>query len=145
MIEIKKAQLEDYNRLMEIWESSVLATHTFLTENDFNLLKTMIPNDFFPAVRLFSIWSNDQIVAFVGVSDDNLEMLFVDAKSRGQHIGKTAIDFVIKQLHIYKVDVNEQNDQAVGFYKKMGYTQIGRSEHDGMGKPYPLLHFEFKK
>jgi len=143
MIEIKAAQIEDYNRLMEIWENAVLATHDFLKDDDFNLLKELIPAEFFPAVRLFSIWNENQILAFVGVSDDNLEMLFVDAESRGKHIGKTAVEFVINTLNIYKVDVNEQNDQAVGFYKKMGYTQIGRSELDGMGKPYPLLHFEY--
>lgn len=51
--------------------------------------------------------------------------------------------FVINNLHILKVDVNEQNPQAEGFYEKMGYRQIGGSDLDGMGKPYPLLHFQF--
>lgn len=51
--------------------------------------------------------------------------------------------FVINDLHILKVDVNEQNPQAVGFYEKMGYRKVGRSDVDGMGKPYPLLHFEY--
>lgn len=37
------------------------------------------------------------------------------------------------------VDVNEQNEQAVGFYKRMGFTVIGRTGMDGLGKPYPLL------
>ncbi len=36
--------------------------------------------------------------------------------------------------------MNEQNEQAVGFYLKMGSEVEGRSEHDGFGKPYPLLH-----
>jgi len=38
------------------------------------------------------------------------------------------------------VDVNEQNDQAVGFYRKMGFTETGRSPTDDDGRPYPLLH-----
>ena len=38
------------------------------------------------------------------------------------------------------VDVNEQNEQAVGFYLKMGFTVTGRSPLDAQGKPYPLLH-----
>jgi hypothetical protein len=38
------------------------------------------------------------------------------------------------------VDVNEQNPQAVGFYLHIGCEVVGRSELDGMGKPYPLLH-----
>jgi putative acetyltransferase len=39
-------------------------------------------------------------------------------------------------------DVNEQNGQAVGFYKRMGFTATGRSPLDGQGRPYPLLHLK---
>jgi putative acetyltransferase len=39
-----------------------------------------------------------------------------------------------------QVDVNEQNEQAVGFYLKIGAEIIGSSELDGLGKPFPLLH-----
>ncbi|WP_435655920.1 hypothetical protein [Brucella pituitosa] len=37
------------------------------------------------------------------------------------------------------VDVNEQNTQGVGFYKHMGFGQVGRSELDDQGKAYPIL------
>lgn len=40
------------------------------------------------------------------------------------------------------VDVNEQNAGAHAFYKKYGFVQTGRSELDGAGKPYPLIHME---
>lgn len=143
IISIKVAVPNDYSQLMKIWETSVKSTHDFLAKSDFELLKTIIPRDFFPQVKLFSIFENDEIKAFLGVSDDNLEMLFVNAASRGKGLGKFAVDYALNNLKIYKVDVNEQNLQAVGFYKKLGYHQIGRSEVDGMGKPYPLLHLEF--
>lgn len=143
MLKIQKTKSEDWKRLMEIWENSVKATHHFLSQSDFLLFQELLPNAFFPQVDLYSIFDNEKIVAFIGVSKDNLEMLFVDDTSRGKGIGKFAIDFIIHQLKIYKVDVNEQNEQAVGFYKNSGYVQKGRSELDGMGKPYPLLHLEF--
>ncbi len=41
-----------------------------------------------------------------------------------------------------RVDVNEQNEQALGFYQHLGFSVIGRSPLDGQGKPYPLLHME---
>jgi putative acetyltransferase len=44
------------------------------------------------------------------------------------------------RLEITKVDVNEQNIQAVGFYKHIGFHVLGRSESDGQGKEYPILH-----
>ena len=38
------------------------------------------------------------------------------------------------------VEVNEQNAQAVRFYHWMGFSVVGRSEVDSLGKPFPLLH-----
>ncbi|WP_369804263.1 hypothetical protein [Chitinophaga sp. MD30] len=37
------------------------------------------------------------------------------------------------------MEVNEQNVQAVRFYAHYGFKVTGRSETDGMGKPFPLL------
>lgn len=49
-----------------------------------------------------------------------------------------------KNLQVKKVDVNEQNNEAVGFYLHLGFHQTGRSELDSMGKPFPLLNLELK-
>jgi putative acetyltransferase len=38
------------------------------------------------------------------------------------------------------VDVNEQNPEARGFYERLGFTVVARSELDGTGRPFPLLH-----
>jgi putative acetyltransferase len=43
------------------------------------------------------------------------------------------------------MDVNEQNPKALGFYLKHGFKISGRSEVDGIGKPYPISHMEFTK
>jgi len=39
--------------------------------------------------------------------------------------------------------VNEHNDQAVGFYRQLGYELIGRQEMDSLGRPFPILHMRF--
>ena len=69
-------------------------------------------------------------------------MLFIDPDFRGKGIGSILTNFAITTLKIEKVDVNEQNPQAVGFYKKLGFKIIGRSELDGQAKPYPILHLK---
>lgn len=142
MINIRKANAADYDRLMEIWSSAVLATHDFLNPTDFELFATLIPTEFFPQLEVYLLERNGEIVAFFAVSADNLEMLFVDAACHGQGLGKIAVHYVLDRLQVYKVDVNEQNPQAIQFYLRMGYAQKGRSERDGMGKPHPLLHLE---
>lgn len=141
---IRPATAIDYPVIMEIWESAVSATHHFLEPADFNLFKTLIPESFLPQLDVFIIEELDgNMPAFFSVSEDNLEMLFVHDSARGKGIGKRAIAYVLEHLKVFKVDVNEQNQQAVGFYLKMGYQQVGRSEQDGMGKDYPLLHLQY--
>ncbi|MEJ5056360.1 GNAT family N-acetyltransferase [Sphingobacterium sp. MYb382] len=140
---IREAYIADYPALMTIWEGAVLTTHDFLATEDFELFKRLIPTEFLPQLRVFIIEDNkNKAQAFFSVSDDNLEMLFVAPTCRGKGYGKTAVDYVIQELQVRKVDVNEQNEQALGFYLKAGYKQVGRSEKDGMGKNYPLIHLE---
>ena len=37
-------------------------------------------------------------------------------------------------------DAAELFPQAVGLYPHMGFVQTGRSDCDGFGHPYPILH-----
>jgi putative acetyltransferase len=90
---------------------------------------------------------NDEnnILGFLGVAEQNLEMLFIGPEHRGKGVGKSLLDYAMENLNVTKVDVNEQNEQAVGFYEHCGFEVIGRSELDSSGKPYPILHMALKK
>ncbi len=80
---IRKANTGDYPGIMRVWESSVLATHDFLQGSDFELFKRIIPEQFLPALDLYVI-GQDQIAGVLGVSGENLEMLFIDAAARAK-------------------------------------------------------------
>lgn len=132
----------DFPILIDIWERSVRATHDFLPELEIKNLKPLILNEYFHHVLLYKYTHDEKIIGFIGVSRDNIEMLFIDPEFRGQGIGKALTTFAISELKIKKVDVNEQNLQAVEFYKKLGFELMARSELDGQGKPYPILHLK---
>lgn len=137
---IRLAQSEDYPRIMEIWESSVKATHDFLSEEDFNYFKEVIPRDYLPNLEVYLITENNQSEGFASVAEGNLEMLFIHSEMRGNGYGKKLYEFMKEKTGLTKVDVNEQNPQAIGFYEKMGFKQTGRSEKDDSGKSYPIIH-----
>jgi putative acetyltransferase len=137
---------QDYPELIDVWEKSVRATHHFLPEEYIQYLRPLILDKYFDAVSLLTVRDDQKkIMGFMGTSDDKVEMLFIDPAYRGKGIGKLLMDHAIQELHIRKVDVNEQNEQAVGFYKKLGYTVIKRLEVDSLGKPYPILEMELLK
>lgn len=138
---IRKIKETDYPRLIEIWESAVLNTHDFLKEEDFLYYKKQLPV-YFQYVTLVGFEQEGILAGFMGIAEENLEMLFVDNDYRGTGIGKKLIAYATANLHVTKVDVNEQNTQAVGFYKYMGFNIVRRSELDGEGKKYPILHMQ---
>lgn len=135
----------DYPHLLQVWEASVRATHDFLPESYIVLLRELVPK-YLDAVMLICCKdARQRITGFAGVAAGRVEMLFVDPQHRGQGIGKLLLRHAINELNADELDVNEQNPQAIGFYAKQGFEVIGRSETDGMGKPYPLLHLKLRR
>lgn len=140
---IQPATAADYGAITAVWEASVRATHHFLTEEDIHFLKPLVRHQFLQAVNLFCIKDESgNITGFLGTLEGKVEMLFIHPAQRSKGIGKELLHYAIHQLGCTTVDVNEQNEQAVGFYKHFGFCVIGRSEKDSLGMPYPLLHLQ---
>lgn len=135
----------DYEELVKVWEASVRATHGFLPDSYITLLRDLVLNRYLDAVMLICCKDEHQrITGFAGVAAGKIEMLFIHPDHRGQGLGKKLLDYAVHNLNADELDVNEQNPQALGFYLKQGFEIIGRSQTDGMGKPYPLLHMRLK-
>lgn len=71
-------------------------------------------------------------------------MLFVDSRFICRGIGKILLLRGITNLKITKVDVNEQNEQALKFDEHFGFRVTSKSELDDMGKPYSILHMQLQ-
>lgn len=138
------ADRQHYSEIISVWEASVRATHHFLTEKEINFFRPLIVEQYLPAVNAYYLSDiNGKMMGFIGVAENNIEMLFIHPDYRGQGVGKQLLNYALKTLNAKFVDVNEQNQQAVDFYLHMGFQVINRSETDGMGKPFPLLHLAY--
>lgn len=135
----------EYPALVAIWRSAVDATHDFLADAHRDEIESHLQSDYFPAVAISVAEIDGQPVGFSGVLDGNLEMLFVDATQRGGGIGTALLSHAITEHGVTKVDVNEQNVSAAGFYAHRGFEVVGRSETDEAGRPYPLLHLRLNR
>lgn len=139
-MKIITANQHHYPALIEIWEASVRATHHFLPEENLLALKPLILEHYFDAVELRCAISEDQLVGFIGVANKNIEMLFIHPNSFRQGVGRALMQYALNNLSASKVDVNEQNPNAIAFYECLGFKRVGRSELDGQGNPFPLIH-----
>ncbi|MEM8661268.1 MAG: GNAT family N-acetyltransferase [Pseudomonadota bacterium] len=139
-MEVLSVSRDRYPELIEVWEASVRATHHFLSEEYINELKPLILERYLDAVELRQGSVAGQLVGFLGVADTTIEMLFVRPDFFGKGVGTMLVEYAIAHFGVTKVDVNEQNPDAIAFYKKMGFALSGRSELDGQGNPFPLVH-----
>jgi putative acetyltransferase len=132
---------DDFARVVEVWEASVRATHDFVAEADIEEFRPMVRAALPALNQLAGIRdTDDRVAGFVAVVGGKVEMLFIHPKVRGQGVGRTLLDHAITAFGATELDVNEQNPQAVGFYRHLGFEVAGRSELDSTGKPYPILH-----
>ena len=124
-ISIIKASEKDYQALTDIWERSVQATHDFLQRQDFEEIKQNLPSLYLPNVDAYIITIDNIYAGFIGLAGGMIEMLFIDTKYRNTGLGSELIAFALKN-GVSKVDVNEQNRQALNFYLSKGFKIISR-------------------
>lgn len=131
--------------LVACWRASVEATHVFLTPDDIERIAGYVPNEIASVAHLAVCRDeNGQVVGFIGVDGTMIEMLFIHPSRRGCGLGSFLLDHAVSEHGATLVDVNEQNEQAVGFYEHYGFEVFDRSETDAMGDPFPILHMRLR-
>lgn len=144
VISIRRSQHEEGEKLVKIWCRSVDATHDFLSKAYRAELEELVKS-FLPEAPLWvAANEQDQPVAFMLLTGEHMDALFVDPDVRGCGVGRLLIEHALTLAPELTTNVNEQNEQAVGFYKKMGFKVTGRTEVDDLGKPYPLLNLRYQ-
>ena len=149
MMQISEIQIrteELINQILEIWEKSVKATHKFLSDEEITGIKNYVPVAV-KNVKHLVIAENEKEkpIAFMGIQDSRLEMLFISPDERNKGLGKQLIKYGIQNFDVKEVTVNEQNPQAVGFYEHIGFETYKRTDYDEEGNPYPLLYMKLEK
>lgn len=132
------------NDLAGLWNASVRASHHFLTEEDIRRLTPFVGEAVREIGTLSVMYQGNRPVAFMGVEDRKIEMLFVAPDSFGNGIGKQLVRMAIERYHACYVDVNEQNPKAEGFYRHLGFRTFERTETDGQGNPFPILKMKLE-
>ncbi len=86
MKEIKQEERNDklIKELLNVWESSVRATHRFLSNEEILEIKEYVPEALNNVAHLIIDTDKNKVpVAFMGIENNKLEMLFVASEYRG--------------------------------------------------------------
>ena len=142
-MDIRRAHPAEHGSLLALWERSVRASHTFLTEEDIAfygpLTAEILAGD---ALELWVLTDEaDVAMGFLGLAGNAIEALFLEPTRRGRGGGRRLVTHA-QELRVgaLTVDVNEQNGAALGFYEALGFHVVARSPLDSTGRLQPLLH-----
>ena len=138
--EVRNRSVSLIEQLVEVWQSSVEATHSFLTAQAILGIKEYVPQALAHVPILIIARSTaDEPVGFMGIDGDTLEMFFVADGFRGRGIGKQLLRTGVDQYSVRRLAVNEHNPDARKFYERMGFVVAERKDLDEQGNSYPLL------
>ncbi len=139
---IREAKRSERSALLDLWERSVRATHSFHDEAEIQFLRPLVRN----ALAVLELWAafdeseGEQLLGFIALEGSTLEAIFLDPRFLRRGIGTRLIEHARQLKGRLTVDVNEENPNAKQFYLANGFVVIGRSERDAAGLPHPLLH-----
>ncbi len=142
---IRLANASDRDSLFDVWIRSVEATHSFVSRDDVAAIIPHVREYLAGGPTEFWVVCSDSgsIMGFMGMLDNVMESLFLAPEFHRRGAGSRLVQHAQAQHGELYVDVNEQNSSAVSFYQSCGFALEGRSELDGEGRPYPLLHMRW--
>jgi putative acetyltransferase len=138
---LRDAVPDDHEALVRVWRRAVEATHDFLTVADVDGFEEQV-HGILPraAIRVACDPGDGAVVGFLGGSDGEVDMLFVDPGVHGRGAGTALLEDAAAHHPILTLDVNEQNPAARAWYRRRGFVELGRSATDADGKPFPVVH-----
>src|SRR5579862_27066 len=114
---VSPVQPAEFPQVVEVWEASVRATHHFVSESDIQFFRPLVGESLPNVPDLACVRDSDNnIVGFIGISGSEIESLFIHPDWRGKGVGRRLIRYAVEERGATTLDVNEQNEQALGFY-----------------------------
>lgn len=142
---IRRSTVADGGPLLAIWRSSVAATHGFVRPSDLAKIDREVQR-FLPQSRVWlALDDTGSPIAFMGLGAGTIDSLFVSNDWQGCGVGRALVNHAKQDSSCLTVVVNAQNEEAVGFYRHLGFVIIGHSPTDEEGRPYPVFRMRWDR
>jgi putative acetyltransferase len=138
---IRRASVRDRVVLVDIWRRSAQATHTFLTAPEIAALHRDVEALGLERMDTWVLCAPSSLACgFLVMDGHDVAGLFIAPEWLRCGGGRLLLRHARSLAAPLTVAVNEPNRAALAFYLAEGFVLVGRSETDGAGRPYPLLH-----
>ena len=138
---IRKLQKVDINRVADIWLTTNLKAHFFISEqywiSNYEFVKEMLPQ-----AEVYVYEDDKMIQGFIGVSDEYIEGIFVSDEMQLCGIGKMLLDYIKDKKDRLQLKVYQKNVRAMSFYQREGFTIQSEGMDEFTGEKEYVMNWE---
>lgn len=118
---IREFQKADLDRVAEIWLNGNLEAHFFIAEeywkDHFDMVKEMLRS-----AEIYAFEEEEEILGFIGLNENHIEGIFVDAEERSRGIGRQLLNYAKDVKGSLSLNVYAKNERAMRFYLREGFV-----------------------
>lgn len=129
----------DKTRLLDIWLEASRVGHPFLGEDDLLDQQRLVGDIYLPQADNWVAEVEGRPVGFIGLLDSFIGGLFVDPAVHGLGIGRALVEHSGARLGTLSVTVYADNEKGVAFYRRCGFEEVARADHDDEGRPLAVV------
>lgn len=126
--------------IMDIWHRAVQHTYNFIKGPDIITMRPTVLKNLREMDHIYGV--NDDrgnLVAFMCIKGDHIMQLFVEPFHMRNGMGSALVEHAVNQLGVKLVVVNEENNNAMQFFRARGWAMRNRNLFDEFHLPYPVV------
>ncbi len=127
----------DLKKLSDIWFEASLKAHSFIGEPRLIEQRQMIEEEYLPNAETSVACLNQEVVGFISLLGSFIGGIFIAPDRQGFGVGRKLIAHALARKGELSLEVYTANEQAVRFYRALGFNEVSRRDVDDFGFPFP--------
>jgi ribosomal protein S18 acetylase RimI-like enzyme len=134
----------DTQILSRIWLDASLLVHPFIGTQRLREQQRLIEDTYLPLSETFVAAQAGDPVGFISLLDSFIGGLFVAPAQQGEGIGRRLIAHALDLKGELSLEVYTANEQAMRFYRSLGFLEVSRRSTDDDGLPFENARLSLK-
>ncbi|MDP9757339.1 MULTISPECIES: GNAT family N-acetyltransferase [Agrobacterium] len=134
----------DTQILSRIWLDASLLVHPFIGTQRLREQQRLIEDTYLPLSETFVAAQACDPVGFISLLDSFIGGLFVAPAQQGKGIGRRLIAHALDLKGELSLEVYTANEQAMRFYRSLGFLEVSRRSTDDDGLPFENARLSLK-
>ncbi len=134
----------DTQILSRIWLDASQLAHPFIGTQRLHEQQRLIEDTYLALSETFVAAQAGDPVGFISLLDSFIGGLFVAPAQQGKGIGRRLIAHALDLKGELSLEVYTANEQAMRFYRSLGFLEVSRRSTDGDGLPFENARLSLK-